>query len=270
MRLFLLFLGFSFLLTNCAKKSAAGADGDGSGSGAGGFLVTTPIGLPDGATADGSVTFQNGLSSYSGATAVNISDSGYTGSNNGTTFADKLNGWFIGQLHGVGGFGYDISPLFRFADVWVPDGKTVLAVSLEMTFINWDSSFAGSVLVGRYLNKEWDYDFTETSGGTGSAPVGWKTATTGSDWSTPGALGEGTDLVAGIAFHLPATGTTTAEGKQVYTTWLDPEIVQNWISNPGENYGFKLQADGLNKHTSVEGPARPVTTDTPKLTIYYH
>jgi hypothetical protein len=254
----------------CALLAACGAPPGPGDNLNGGELSTAPVGLPDGTTAEGSVTYQQGLNGYSGARSVDISDMylGQSGNTNGMTFGDSKNDWCIGRLHGNPGFGYDISPLLRLEGLALPAGKVVLAASLTMTLTSWDNS--GARVVGRYLNQDWEAAINDPSGGLSNAPVGWVFRKAGEMWATAGARGEGSDLVAGKQFLLPGEGGTIgASGKQQLTTWLHPEVVQRWIDTPGQNFGVVMQVDVSDVHIGITQPNRPAQSETPRLVIYY-
>src|SRR5262249_59169688 len=94
-------------------------------------------------------------------------------------------------------------------------------------------------VTGYYVNNAWS-----TTDGT----IGWIHRGNGLNWATPGALGQGTDLVAGKSFTLP---TTNANGPQTMTITLDPAVVQSWIANPAADQGVLLVTNAARTVTVV-------------------
>lgn len=170
----------------------------------------------------------------------------------------------------------------------MPPGSIVVSANLTLNIY---AEGPGIKMVGRYLMQPW----LNVSDGIGSnLNVGWRFRcassteprisandmvhrnTSASQWAALGALGEGTDLVAGKQFVLPPAGTLPAEQAIWTTNYIDTDIVQSWISNPDAmNYGIRFQADLPMVHSRItqhqrqpEGSWRPVTL-RPKLTIQY-
>ena len=214
------------------------------------------------------VSFQQGVNSYTGCKSVDISDLNLVPGNNGTTFGDGNNDWCIGKLHGRPGFGYDISPLLRFDNLNIPTNAVVTSAVLTLTHVMWE--IPSSRVKGRYLNVDWTGTINDTIGGQGNAPVGWERRMPGTPWSTPGGTGEGTDLIANKYFFSPPDSSIMpSNGEVTYNIPLDLSVVQNWITNPATNHGFKLQVDAINVHIYYRQPQRPDVLKRPKLTITY-
>src|SRR5262249_17482972 len=86
----------------------------------------------------------------------------------------------------------------------------------------------------------------------------------GANWNTPGALGQGTDVVAGKSFVLPG-GT----GTQTVTVALDPAVVQSWIDNPGANQGILLVNETTGAVVRVDASENATVAARPKLSTRY-
>ncbi len=214
------------------------------------------------------VSYQQGVNGYTGCKSVDISDLNLVPGNNGTTFGDGNNDWCIGKLHGRPGFGYDISPLLRFDNLNIPTNAVVTAAVLTLTHVMWE--MPSSRVKGRYLNVDWTGTINDTNGGQGNSPVGWERRMPGTPWSAPGGTGEGTDLIANKYFYSPPDSSIMpSNGEVTYNIPLDLTVVQNWITNPVSNHGFKLQVDDINVHIYYRQPQRPDVLKRPKLTITY-
>src|SRR5262249_22312127 len=102
--------------------------------------------------------------------------------------------------------------------------------------------------------------------GTNESQLGWIHRGTGQDWASPGALGQGTDVVAGKSFVLSGiTGT----GAQTLTVNLDPAVVQSWIDNPGADQGILLVNETPGAVVRVTASDNPTIASRPKLSITY-
>lgn len=214
------------------------------------------------------VSFQQGVNGYTGCQSVDISDLNLVPGNNGTSFGDGNNDWCVGKLHGRPGFGYDISPLLRFDNLNIPVNAVVTNAALTLTHVMWENP--SSRIIGRYLNVPWYGNINDTIGGMGNAPVGWERRLPATPWSAPGGTGEGTDLIANKLFYSPPDGSIMpSNGEVTYNIPLDLAVVQNWVSNPSSNNGFKLQVDAINVHIYYRQPQRPDILKRPKLTITY-
>ena len=214
------------------------------------------------------VTYQQGVNGYTGCKSVNISDLNLVAGNNGTTFADGNNDWCIGKLHGRPGFGYDISPLLRFENLNIPANAVVTAAVLTLTHVMWE--VPSSRVKGRYLNVDWFGNVIDSVGGIGNAPIGWERRMPNTPWGSPGATGEGTDLIAGKYFFSPPDSSTIpSNGEVTYNIPLHLDVVQNWVTNPASNHGVILQVDAINVHVYYRPPQRPDVLKRPKLSITY-
>lgn len=231
------------------------------------FLIALLV-ISGGLHAQTTISFQQGVNGYTGCKSVNISDLNLVPGNNGTTFADGNNDWCIGKLHGRPGFGYDISPLLRFENLNIPVNAVVTAATLTITHVMWE--VPSSRVKGRYLNVDWFGNVIDSIGGIGNAPVGWERRMPNTPWGSPGATGEGTDLIAGKYFYSPPDSSIIpSNGEITYNIPLHLDVVQNWISNPASNHGVILQVDAINVHVYYRPPQRPDVLKRPKLTITY-
>src|SRR5262249_18833271 len=152
------------------------------------------------------VTLQQGVNGYTGTTDVNISTqyAQYT-SGNGTT---TLNGTTMGVYQTTGSGSYIMESLIRFSNLGIPAGATRPGAPLRLSVYTWD---AKPTIRGYFLAAPWN--------GAPGPTLGWLHHGTGQDWNTPGALGQGTDVIAGNTFVLP---NIRAVGQQTITVNLDP------------------------------------------------
>src|SRR5262249_8619029 len=111
---------------------------------------------------------------------------------------------------------------------------------------------------GYYLAAPWT-----TAPGT---DLGWIHRGTGQNWVTPGALGQGTDVVAGKSFLLPGI---TPTGPQSVTVNLDPAVVQSWINDPSADQGFLLVNETTGAVVRVNASENTTIASRPKLAINY-
>src|SRR5262249_944661 len=126
--------------------------------------------------------------------------------------------------------------LIRFSNLGIPTSATVSGAALTVSVENWVGS---PTIRGYYVLAPWS-----STPGPNSSQLGWLHRGTGQNWATPGALGQGTDAIAGNNFVLPGV---TPTGTQSITINLDPAVVQNWVNNPSSNQGILLvnQSTGL-------------------------
>jgi len=136
------------------------------------------------------VTLQQGVNGYTGTTDVNISTqyAQFT-SGNGTT---SLNAPDMGVYQTTGSGSYIMESLIRFNNLGVPAAATVSGATLTLSAYTWDSA---PTIRGYYVAAPWN--------GASGTNLGWLHRGTGQDWATPGALGQGADVIAGKSFTLP-------------------------------------------------------------------
>src|SRR5262249_31164210 len=142
---------------------------------------------------------------------------------NGVT---SLNAPEMGVYQTTGSGSYASESLIRFSNLGIPAGATVSGATLTLGVYNWDTA---PVIRGSYLLAGWN--------GASGSNIGWLHRGNGQNWATPGALGQGTDLVPGKGFTI---NTIRAVGQQTITVTLDPAVVQSWINNPSADNGLLL------------------------------
>lgn len=201
-------------------------------------------------------SFQQGVNGYVGTTDVVITTeyAQYT-EGNGTTFFDDGQ---LGVYQTTGTNAYSSESLIRFSDLGIPTNATVSAASITLTVENWADS---PVIRGYYLLPPWN----ATPGPSGSQ-IGWLHRGNGTDWATPGALGQGTDVVAGKSFVIPGI---TATGLQTITIPLDPAVVQAWINNPGADQGILLVNESPGVIAQVNSSENAAANTRPNLQVVY-
>jgi hypothetical protein len=196
-------------------------------------------------------TYQQGVNGYTGTTDLDFSNQ-YGG--NGAT---NLDGDQLGTYQTTGSGAYQIESLIRFDNLGITTHATtdanVTAASLTLTV---DFGTTPSTIRGYYLAAPWS-----VAPGT---DLGWLRTGAGANWNTPGALGQGTDVIAGKSFLLPG-GT----GTQTVTVNLDPAVVQSWIDNPSADQGILLvnettgaivRVDASENATVAAGPSSASAT----------
>src|SRR5262249_58642060 len=118
----------------------------------------------------------------------------------------------------------------RFNDLGITTNATtnatVTAATLTLSVESWT---ANPTIRGYYLLAPWT-----TGPGT---DLGWLRTGAGPNWAVPGALGQGSDLVANHSFVLAGIA---GNGTQSITVSLDPAVVQAWIDNPSADQGILL------------------------------
>jgi hypothetical protein len=199
------------------------------------------------------VAFQQGVNGYTGTTDVSISTqyAQYTGGNGTTTF----DGTDMGVYQTKGKGSYITESLIRFSSLGIPTNAMVVSATLTLNVYTWT---ANPTIRGYYLLAPWN--------GTPGSSLGWLHRGTGQDWATPGALGQGTDDVAGKSFLLSGI---TASGSQTITVTLDPTVVQTWINNPSADQGILLVNKTPGAIVQVSASENPTVAARPKLSINY-
>ncbi len=202
------------------------------------------------------VMLQQGVNGYTGTTDVSISTqyAQYNEGNGLTNFTDSQMGLY--QLAGTGG--YSVENLIRFSNLGVPGGSTVTGASLTLRVDTWASN---PVIRGYYIASPW----TATPG-PNSTQLGWLHRGTGQDWNTPGARGQGTDVIAGKSFVLSGI---KPNGGQNITVNLDPAVVQGWINNPSSNHGLLLVNESTGAVVRIVASESTTAAHRPKLSVTY-
>jgi glucose/arabinose dehydrogenase len=219
--------------------------------------ATLTINSDDATNQPVTVTYQQGVNGYAGTTDADISTqyADFTGGNGTTNITGDQLGVY--QLTGTGG--YTAEGLIRFDNLGIASNPTthatVTAATLTLGVDNWE---ANPVIRGYYLAAPWT-----TASGT---DLGWLHRGTGQDWDTPGALGQGADVVAGKSFVIPGI---TATGQQTVTINLDPAVVQSWIDNPTSDQGVLLVNETTGAVVRIDSSEHATVAFRPKLGITY-
>jgi glucose/arabinose dehydrogenase len=221
-----------------------------------GTPATATLTINDDDGQQSTVTFQQGVNGYTGTTDVNISTqyTQYTGGNGNTTF----NGTQLGVYQTTGTGSYIMESLIRFGNLGVPTNATVSSATLTLWVETWTP---GAILLGYYLAAPWS-----GTPGTNETQVGWLHRGTGQDWGTPGALGQGTDVVAGKSFVISGH---PGNGGRLMTINLDPAVVQSWINNPSADQGVLLVNETPGVIVRVNASENATVSTRPKLTINF-
>ena len=219
--------------------------------------ATLTIDSDDTSTQPITVTLQQGVNGYTGTTDANIStqNAQTTGGNGSTTIGDSQLGVY--QLTGTDG--YTIEGLIRFSDLGITSNAITKANVTSATLtLNVESFTANPTIRGYYLLAPWT-----TAPGT---DLGWLHRGTGQNWATPGALGQGTDVIAGKSFVLSGI---TGNGAQTITVNLDPAVVQSWIDNPNADQGILLVNETTGAVVRVDASENATAALRPKLSVSY-
>jgi hypothetical protein len=208
--------------------------------------ATLTVSVSSGST---TVTFRQGVAGYTGGQDAGI-DTQYAIYNGGNG-VQYLNQPYL-EI-GTDGQGSIFESLLRFSNLGIPTNGVVSAASLTVTLVDW---WGNTSVTGYYVNNAWS-----TTDGT----IGWVHRGGGLNWATPGALGQGTDLVAGKSFTLP---TTNANGPQTMTITLDPSVVQSWIANPAADQGVLLVTSAP-RTVSVNTAENSTVSVRPLLKVTY-
>ncbi|MFO0756309.1 MAG: DNRLRE domain-containing protein [Byssovorax sp.] len=199
------------------------------------------------------VSFQDGVDGYTSEVDLTIttqSQAAYNGMN-GNTFRSST--MAVQDTSASGGFIGE--GLLRFDNLALPPGAKVLSASLTLNVTTYT---VGLSITGRYLNTFWNQAAPQYK-------IGWINRDSNLLWATPGAAGEGTDLVASKSFTVDGF---VSGANQVKTIALDPDVVRGWINNPGSNYGILLKSNA-GKNGQVTSSFDTNIARHPKLTIVY-
>ncbi|WP_127588749.1 Ig-like domain-containing protein [Paenibacillus koleovorans] len=213
---------------------------------AGNTTTSSGVNVTVAAPAPVTVTFQEGVSSYTGTKDITIR-SAVGGSSYTSTEA------YVYNKTDLPTGAYEIQGLLRFDDISIPTGKTVTSASLKLTFIN--TSQATIDVTGYYLNTAW-----------GATTATWANKDTSTPWNTAGARGVGTDIKSGLSFTVPFTATGNPVVK---TITLDTATVQDWLDNPSNNHGVLLYSAVPGKIIRFYTSEHATTSYRPELSITY-
>ncbi len=256
--------GTPVTLTPAAGPTAIFAGWSGGGcSGTGACTVTIAASTSVSATFDiapasGTLTYQQGVNGYNGAKDVTI-NSAY-----GNPAADNPSGvekYSLGNA--ITGSNYKGTVLLKFGDISIPGGSQVTQATLSVKFTNYSLPFT---VTGQYLNVPWT-PFSGTTATSASWLYSNPNTTPKTLWAVPGALGNGTDVVADKSFTFSGF---TAAGDQVVTAQLDPAMVQQWLTTPSTNSGVVLSIPSPRAgSTPGYSSLATVIANRPVLTITY-
>jgi hypothetical protein len=220
-------------------------------------LLALLLALAAPALAQTTVTLQQGLNSYGGATdswvlwssGANLNKGADTVLQARTEFSDSAMVRF---------------KIFAAEGGPVPDGASITSATLSL-YMFWgpDGVFKASRLL-----KDWN-----------ESQVTWNQPVSGSSWTQAGAMGSGSDYAAnadgqGSVVDGAANGCNTAPEKAV--CWLNINVtsgVQALASNPASNFGWKIaqvsssNPGGYKNFNSKENTNFPALR--PKLTVTY-
>jgi hypothetical protein len=200
--------------------------------------------------ADTTITFQNGVSGYSGAKDVSINTqySQYNGGNGVLWRGDPE----LGCYTTTGSGSYTVRYLLKFGGLSVPAGSTVVSATLTISLDSWNSG-SGNI-TGFYLKNSWN---------PASNKIGWLHRDDTNDWAAAGASAPGVDTIAGKSFRVPPLRPV---GAQTVNIPLDLPQIQSWIDSPAANQGIMLVN---NNPGEIVNPVSTVGRQSmrPKLTV---
>jgi hypothetical protein len=192
-----------------------------------------------GGTTPVTVSFQQGVNSYAGATDTKIRSDATTTAY-GTNTVLEIDG------------SPDYAALLRFDLSSIPAGKTITAASLTVNV----TDVSAQVYEIYALRRTW----SESS-------ATYNIASTGVNWATAGANSTSTDRESTIL------GTVSSSSTGVKTFAFNASgvaKVQAWVNTPASNYGFVIQ-DYVNNSDGIDISSKENTTaaNRPKLTVTY-
>ncbi|MCR9243673.1 MAG: DNRLRE domain-containing protein [bacterium] len=154
--------------------------------------------------------------------------------------------------------------LLRFDLASIPTNALILSASLTLEVDMFNSPI--TVSAHRVLTNWGEGTSVPAGAGGGGAPATPGDATwlhaisPGSTWTTPGG-----DFAAGASFTHPIV----QPGSTVTGTQAPVADVQNWVRNPGQNFGWLLKTDEQAAQTAIRCHSREATTQQPTLIISY-
>ncbi len=186
-----------------------------------------------------SVSFQQGVGGYSGASDAEIRE-GNPNQNNGLT-DNSL------EVDGEDG-GSELAILMKWSGVTIPANAQVVGASFTVNITN-----SGAVYEISQVNRSWD-----------EGQVTWNIAETGQNWQTAGAkgandsgpiVGELTGGVGRNTIDLNAAGIA---------------MVDRWLSNPSSNHGILIDnPGGATDGVDIDSRETGNSSNRPQLTIQY-
>ncbi|XXF81089.1 Ig-like domain-containing protein [Myxococcaceae bacterium GXIMD 01537] len=148
---------------------------------------------------------------------------------------------------------YEIEALMRFPQLGVPAGAVVQSATLRFTVETYDGDFA---IRGSYVQAPWSL---------AASDLGWQYRDNGLEWDRLGAVGQGTDLVAGSPFEITTFPTTWS----THDVPLNVAMVQSWVDDPSTNQGVMLANSKVGKVAKVFSSLASQPERRPQLTIVY-
>jgi hypothetical protein len=191
-------------------------------------------------------TFRNGVGGYIGTQDLTITNQ--TGGNGVTQRAG-----YLYPIKVSAPTVYEKEAFVRFTALTLPAGAQIQSATLTLVF---DSTSAAYSVRGRYLSAPWNY---------ASGALGWLNRNLATPWTTPGAKGDGSDVVAGKSFVMG----TFMVGVQTKTIVLDPAIVQQWIATPLSNQGIVLASEVSDELAALYSSEATYLSLRPMLEIRY-
>lgn len=122
--------------------------------------------------------------------------------------------------------------LIRFGLDSIPWSAPVREATLSLYIPYSSNPHPVNLKVYRMVRRWWEYQAT------------WQNASTGGPWTRPGADGSETDRL---------TDPTISQIINQPNGWVNLDmttLVQYWLNNPGQNYGFMLMIEGLDNQTA--------------------
>ncbi|WP_426732343.1 Ig-like domain-containing protein [Myxococcus faecalis] len=148
---------------------------------------------------------------------------------------------------------YEVQTLLRFPQLGVPSGAVVQGATLRVAVETYNGDFE---LRGTYVQAPWSAT---------AAGLGWQFRDDGLEWERLGAVGQGTDQVAGKAFELDAFPVVV----NVIDVPLDVAVVQSWVDDPSTNQGVMLANTRVGRVAKVFTGLATQPERRPVLTLEY-
>jgi hypothetical protein len=193
------------------------------------------------------VNLREGQAGYTGTTDTRIGDGGATNNNYGAS----------NQLR-VDGNGNDWRSIIRWDLSSIPTNATVTDARLSLYVF--DTGGSGSIY---QCLRPWVEGNQIGAGGSGADWVDYDTT---NDWGTQGANNTTSDYVNTLLGSLPGTPDETIV--TAILTGVGRGVVQNWIANPAQNFGFLIRPTNTDQ-TRWRSRNHGTINTRPQLTITY-
>ena len=186
-----------------------------------------------------SVSFQQGVGGYSGATDAEIRE-GSPNSNNGRTDNNL-------EVDGDDS-GSELAILLRWQDISIPAGAQVVGASFTVNITNSGHQYDIS-----RVNRDWD-----------EGEVTWNQAANGQSWQTAGAKGA-SDSGPLVGSLVGGVGSNTID-----LNAAGMAMVESWLADASSNFGILIDSPG-GATDGVDMDSREVgnSSNRPKLTIRF-